>query len=383
MTVLGVPIDAINVAVYQFPTDQPEADGTLSWSATTAVTVTVHAGWRLGLGWTYSTPAASQIITDQLAPAVAGRNVLDVPGCWSAMHKACRNLGTRGLVMQAISAVDIALWDLKAQVLDVPLPALFGRVSETIPVYGSGGFTTLTDTGLADQVQTWAAAGCRAMKIKIGQSWGADIDRDIDRINTFAGLAAPGAELMVDANGGYTAGQARRIGSILDEVGVVWFEEPVSSDDLTGLAAVRAAVQCDVAAGEYAADVYDVARLCPVLDCLQLDVTRCGGYTGWLRAAALAQAHNLQVSAHCAPALHAPVAAAVPNLRHVEWFIDHARLEPLLVNGAATVRHGTLHPNEQHAGHGMTIRADAAAYRISQAEAPAHHNPALPMGGTA
>ena len=128
------------------------------------------------------------------------------------------------------------------------------------------------------------------------------------------------------------------------DLGVVWFEEPVSSDDLTGLAAVRAAVRCDVAAGEYAADLYDLARLCPVVDCLQLDVTRCGGYTGWLRGAAVAQAHNLQISAHCAPALHAPVAAAVPNLRHVEWFVDHARLEPLLVDGAPTVRHGALQP---------------------------------------
>ena len=126
------------------------------------------------------------------------------------------------------------------------------------------------------------------MKIKIGQSWGTEIDRDIARVNTFRDLAGPGVDLMVDANGGYTAGQARRVGAALDRLGVVWFEEPVSSDDLTGLAAVRAAVHCDVAAGEYAADLYDVARLCPVVDCLQLDVTRCGGYTGWLRGAAVA-----------------------------------------------------------------------------------------------
>ena len=165
---------------------------------------------------------------------------------------------------------------------------------------------------------------------------------------------------------------------------MVWFEEPVSSDDLTGLAAVRAAVRCDVAAGEYAADLYDVARLCPVVDCLQLDVTRCGGYTGWLRGAAVAQAHNLQISAHCAPALHAPVAAAVPNLRHVEWFIDHARLEPLLVDGAPTVQHGALHPNDHAPGHGMTIAARAADHRA--APPPGHHDfgtPAEPpIGGS-
>ena len=90
-------------------------------------------------------------------------------------------------------------------------------------------------------------------------------------------------------------------------------------------------------------DSYDAAWLAPAVDCLQLDVTRCGGYTGWQQAAAVAAAHNLQVSGHCAPALHAPIAAAIPNLRHVEYFIDHARLEPLLVEGTPAVAGGKLH----------------------------------------
>ena len=250
--IVGASIDAVDVAVYKFPTDRPESDGTLTWDATTAVTATVHAGrWR-GLGWTYSAAAAAQVITDQLAPAITGREIMDIPGCWSAMHRACRNLGTRGLVMQAISAVDIALWDLKAHALDVSLTQLFGRAVDTVPVYGSGGFTTLTDAELAAQVTGWAAAGCTAMKIKIGQAWGTAIERDIARITTLADLAGPGVDLMVDANGGYTAGQARRVGATLDRLGVVWFEEPVSSDDLPGLAAVRATVHCDVAPGNTA-----------------------------------------------------------------------------------------------------------------------------------
>ena len=384
MTSTGLPIDGIDVAVYRFPAVGPEADGTLSWNSTTVVTATVHAGWWRGLGWTYSTAAAGRVITEHLAPAITGRNVFDVLGAWSVMHRACRNLGTRGLVMQAVSAVDIALWDLKARVLDISLAALFGRATDTVPIYGSGGFTTLTDTQLADQVHQWKAAGCQAMKIKIGQSWGTDIDRDIARVNEFRELAGPGVELMVDANGGYTVGQARRVGASLDRLGVVWFEEPVSSDDLAGLAQVRGAVHCDVAAGEYAADLYDSAQLCPVLDCLQLDVTRCGGYTGWLRGAVLAQAHNLQISAHCAPSLHAHVAAAAPNLRHVEWFIDHARLEPLLVDGVPIAAKGQLQPDDATPGHGMTIGAPAAEYRV--APPPEQDNfgtPAeLPIGGS-
>jgi L-alanine-DL-glutamate epimerase-like enolase superfamily enzyme len=177
-------------------------------------------------------------------------------------------------------------------------------------------------------------------------------------------LAGDDVALMVDANGGYTLGQADRVGTELDDLGVVWFEEPVSSDDTAALAQLRDRLHCDVTAGEYAADSYEIRSLLPVVDCLQLDATRCGGYTGWLAGAALAHARNLQVSAHCAPALHAPVAAAAPNVRHIEWFADHARLEPLLVDGSPTVAEGALHL-EQAPGHGMRLSRESESYRVA------------------
>ncbi len=122
-------------------------------------------------------------------------------------------------------------------------------------------------------------------------------------------------------------------------------------------------MNCDVAAGEYAADLYDAAGLCRAVDCLQLDATRCGGYTGFARAASLAAAHNLDVSAHCAPALHAPIAAATVNLRHVEYFTDHARLEQLLFDGVPQAADGALTPNTTRPGHGLTVSAGAAEHR--------------------
>jgi L-alanine-DL-glutamate epimerase-like enolase superfamily enzyme len=361
MNAAPMTIDRLTTGIFRFPTPEPEADGTLQWDATTAVTVQIHAGGQVGLGWTYSTTAAAGIINDHLGPAVSGMDAFDIAAAWSAMHRACRNLGTKGLVMQAISA-DIALWDLKARLLNVPLQRLFGLVRDSVPIYGSGGFTSLNDEQLADQVASWTAAGCTAMKIKIGEDWGQHVDRDLARISQLRELAGPAVDLMVDANGGYTTGQARRVGAALDDLGVIWFEEPVSSDDIRGLATVRNAVSCDVTAGEYAADSYDAARLAPVVDCLQLDATRCGGYTGFRRAAAIAAAHNVQVSAHCAPALHSPVAASIPNLRHVEYFIDHARLEPLLVDGTPSVAGGALHPDPDRPGHGMTLSASAQPY---------------------
>ncbi len=149
-------------------------------------------------------------------------------------------------------------------------------------------------------------------------------------------VIGPDAELYVDANGGYGAGQAVRMARRMDEFGVTWFEEPVSSQDLAGLAAVRRQVLPDVAAGEYSWSPADSRRLLEAgaVDCLQLDVTRCGGITGFLAGAALAAAHNVQVSGHCAPNLHAQAAAAVPNLRHVEYFHDHQRIERMFFDGA-------------------------------------------------
>lgn len=358
-------IDEVTARVYRFPTAGPEADGTLRWDATTAVTVQVAAGQRTGLGWTYSSAAAAQLITDEIASALRDRDPGDIAGAWSSMHRACRNLGTKGLVMQAISAVDIALWDLKARLLDQPLTMLLGQTRGDVPIYGSGGFTTLTDDELAEQVEDWRRIGCTAMKIKIGESWGGDVDRDLARVRQLRSLAGEHVDLMVDANGGYSPAQARQVGASLDELGVTWFEEPVSSDDIVGLDTVRRAVRCAVAAGEYISDSYDAQRLAPVVDCLQLDATRCGGYTGFLAGAAVAAAHNLQVSAHCAPAVHAVVAAAIRNFRHVEYFSDHARIEPLLVAGCPRVAGGVVHLDASRRGHGMTIAATADAYRTA------------------
>lgn len=360
-------IDRVDVDTYTVPTPRPEADGTFQWDATTAVVVHVRAGQTSGLGWTYSSPAAASVVSEQLSEVVTGRSPDDINGAWEAMRRGCRNLGTRGLVMQALSAVDVALWDLKARLRDEPLTTLLGQSRSAVPIYGSGGFTTLNDSELGEQVAAWHADGCTAMKIKIGQDWGSNSDRDLARVRQLRDLAGDDVALMVDANGGYTVGQARRVGAALDELGVVWFEEPVSSDDLDGLSALRTALKCDVAAGEYVSDLYEARHLAPAVDCLQLDATRCGGFTGWLAAAAIAASHNLQVSAHCAPALHTPLGAAVTNLRHIEYFVDHVRLESLLFDGVPEPANGALTPNTVQPGHGLTLAAGAREYRKPRA----------------
>jgi L-alanine-DL-glutamate epimerase-like enolase superfamily enzyme len=309
-----------------------------------------------GLGWTYSTAAAKTVVDDIFAPALVGKSLPEVRNAWEAMHRAARNIGTRGLVMQALSAVDIALWDATAKAQCTPLTELFHANREAVPVYGSGGFTSMTSAQLDHQLDDWLSRGCTAVKIKIGEAWGTNVERDLARVRQARRRVGRDVQVFVDANGAYTRALARGVGAALYELGVSWFEEPVTSDDPDGLAMLRHQLRCDVAAGEYVSDVVDASVLIPAVDCLQLDVTRCGGYTGFLRCAALARRAGKQVSGHCAPALHAPVVVAVPNLRHVELFADHERLEPELVDGAPIVKDGLLHPNDAP-GHGYTLRA--------------------------
>ena len=363
----GPVVTALDAAVYVIPTDAPEADGTLAWDKTTMVLVTAQAGGERGIGWSYTAAAARTVITEALAGVVTGRSALDVPAAAEAMARQVRNIGRPGVAAMAISAVDIALWDLKARLLGQPLSALLGRAREHVPVYGSGGFTSYDESQTRQQLSDWAdRQRIGRVKIKIGESWGTCERRDLARTALAREVIGPDAELYVDANGGYTTGQAVRVAGQLADLGVTWFEEPVSSRDPAGLAAVRRQVQPDVAAGEYSWSLADSVQLIEAgaVDCLQLDVTRCGGVTEFMRGAALAQAHNLQISGHCAPNLHAHVGAAVPNLRHVEYFHDHQRIEGLLFDGTLDPAGGSMTPDQGVPGMGLVLReADAEPYR--------------------
>jgi L-alanine-DL-glutamate epimerase-like enolase superfamily enzyme len=363
-------VEAVTATAYTVPTDGPEADGTLAWDSTTVVVVDAVGAGHRGLGWTYGSAAAVNVVANLLSPAVVGRDVLDPPGANEAMSRAVRNVGRLGIAATAISAVDIALWDLKAKVLQLPLSRLLGRVRDSVTVYGSGGFTTYDDAQLHRQLERWVEeCGVRAVKIKIGESWGARVDRDLVRAASARTVIGPDRELFVDANGGYHVGEAIRVGKRLDELGVAWFEEPVSSDDLAGLCHVRAAVDADVAAGEYGWDASYFRRMleAEAVDCLQIDMTRCGGVTDFVRAAAVAASYNVDVSAHCAPHLHAVVAAAVPNLRHIEYFHDHIRIEEgLLFDGALPARHGAVKCRDDVVGLGMQLKdSDAQRLRVA------------------
>ncbi|HEX2894008.1 MAG TPA: enolase C-terminal domain-like protein [Marmoricola sp.] len=351
-------LTSLDAAAYRVPTDGPEADGTFAWDSTTVVVVEASAEGAVGAGWTFAPAAAVAVVDELLTPVLRDRDVAEVERCWEDMVRAVRNAGRPGLVGMALSAVDIALWDLRGRVEERTLSELWGVSAARVEAYGSGGFTTYDAEQLDAQVADWLALGLRHVKIKIGESWGSRVQRDLDRTEQVRRAVGEDVEVFVDANGAYSAEQAGTVGRVLDGLGVAWFEEPVSSDDLAGLDEVRHRVQADVAAGEYGYDEAYLARMAPYVDCLQLDVTRCGGYTGWRRAVSALPA-GTALSAHCAPYVTVPVAATTPGLRHVEWFHDHVRIAQDLFDGYADPVGGVLRPAAEP-GHGLHFRSQAA-----------------------
>ena len=353
----GTPIGAVTARAYTVPTDAPEADGTFAWTDTTLVVVTVAGGGATGLGYTYSSGSVTGLVTGKLAQAIGGQDAFDVPLCHRSMANAVRNMGRSGLAATAISAVDAALWDLKAKLLGLPLAGLLGRAREAVPIYGSGGFTSYDDAQLTAQLADWVERdGCRIVKMKVGTH-----PEDDPRRARVAKGAIGDATLFVDANGAYSVKKALLLAdTFAAECGVAWFEEPVSSDDLDGLAQVRdASPPCmDVAAGEYAFNTDDARHLLErrVVDVLQCDASRCLGITGFLAVGALCDAHHVDLSGHCAPALHVHAASAVPRLRHLEWFHDHVRIEHLLFDGAPTPRGGAIRPDMTRPGLGLDFK---------------------------
>jgi L-alanine-DL-glutamate epimerase-like enolase superfamily enzyme len=363
------PIGKVGAAAFRIPTDAPEADGTFAWDSTTVVVTRVHAGGQAGLGYTYADGCLVHLITGALADAISGRDAFDVQGAWEAMQRQVRNLGRSGLAACAISAVDTALWDLKARLLGAPLASLLGRRRERVPIYGSGGFTTYSDGRLREQLSAWVQRdGCRAVKMKIGS----EPARDPHRV-AVARAAIRERELFVDANGAFSTRRALAFARDCADADIRWFEEPVTSDDPQGLRLVRegAPRAMDVAAGEYIYTLDDARRLleAEAVDVLQADVSRCGGITGFLEIAALCEAHHIDLSGHCAPALHLHAACAAHRLRHLEWFHDHVRIEAMLLDGAPTARDGAIAPDLDRPGAGFEFKAaDAETYRIAGGE---------------
>jgi L-alanine-DL-glutamate epimerase-like enolase superfamily enzyme len=346
------------VRAYTIPTDSPEADGTIAWNSTTLIVVELHAGNETGIGYTYAHSTAAVVARELIDKHCVHRSALDINALFTAMRISQRNYGAEGIGATALSAVDIALWDLKAKLLNQPLACLLGPIRKAAPVYGSGGFTTYTDEQLCAQLSGWISQGIPRVKMKVGTH----PDQDPQRIAVARKAIGDEAELFIDANGAYSRKQALHFAQLAHaEYNVTWFEEPVSSDDLAGLHLLRnrAPAGMDIAAGEYGWSAMYLRKLiaAEAVDAIQADATRCGGVTGFMDAAAIADAHPLPLSAHCGPTIHMHLGCAARPLRHVEYFHDHVRIESMLFDGFRSAQNdGCMHPDFTSPGLGIQFK---------------------------
>lgn len=327
------------------------------------VLVQTSAGNCTGLGYTYGDTATAELIRRLLAKVVEGRNAMAISANWNLMVRAVRNLGRPGIAAMAISAVDAALWDLKARLLELPLATLLGPVREAAPLYASGGFTSYSDGQLVKQLRGWAEQGFSRVKMKVGR----DARADRQRVRMARQALGERVALFVDANGAYSRKQALAQAEAFREAEVSWFEEPVSSDDLEGLRLLRdrSPAGMDIAAGEYGYELGYFRRMLEAgaVDVLQADATRCGGITGFLGAARLAEAHQVPLSAHTAPALHLHLGCSLVSFSHLEYFHDHVRVERMFFDGLLEPEQGALRPDWSRPGLGIELkRGDAERF---------------------
>ena len=358
-------MEGLEVSAYTVPTQSPEADGTLAWTETTLVLVRIEAAGSRGLGYSFADVATAHLIDAHLKKVAVGKNCLHIAECWSAMVRSIRNLGRPGICSMAIAAVDNALWDLKGRLLHLSVADLLGRAHAAIPAYGSGGFTSYSESELRMQLAGWIEAGLNDVKMKIGSDAGADVAR----VRAARDAIGPRAGLFVDANGAYERKQALAQAQAFAELGVSWFEEPVSSDDLEGLRLIRdhAPPGMRIAAGEYGYDAYYFRRMLEAgaVDVLQADATRCAGITGFLAAGNLSASFATPFSAHTAPSLHAHAACALPAAVNVEYFFDHYRIEQMFFEGALAPSGGFLRPDSSRPGFGLECKVPVMEkYRI-------------------
>jgi L-alanine-DL-glutamate epimerase-like enolase superfamily enzyme len=357
-------IGGLHVSAYTIPTSSPESDGTIQWNSTTLILAEIEAADKTGIGYTYGSIAIATVIEKLLKDVVVGRNVMNIPSITEDMVKKIRNDGSCGIAMMAVSAVDTALWDLKAKLFNMPLCTLLGKTRDQLLIYGSGGFTSYDKEQLQEQLSSWAEEGIKNIKIKIGRN----ANKDVARVQAAREAIGEKVNLFVDANGAYTVKQSIEKAHQFNDYNISWFEEPVSSDNLQGLHFIRDHVQpsVNIAAGEYGYNLSYFKKMleAEAADVLQADATRCGGITGFLKAGYLAEAYSIPFSFHCAPCLHLHAALALPVFYIGEYFHDHVRIESLLFDGFIPLVNGYMKPDESRPGMGIEFRyQDAVKYK--------------------
>lgn len=323
-------------------------------------------GGRTGLGFGYAKRAGGPALhahATEIAPELVGEDPSDIGRLWDKLVWAGASVGRSGLAVQAIAAMDIALWDLKAARAGLPLAKLLGAYRDSVPCYNtSGGFLSMRLDEVLDAAHHALDRGIGGIKLKVGSP---EPEVDLERVRAVREGLGPGVPLMVDANQQWSRTAAIRIGRELEHLGLVWIEEPLDAYDAEGHARLAATLDTPIATGEMLTSVAEHLRLIDAgsADFLQPDAPRVGGITPFLRIAAFAERGHLGLAPHFAMEIHLHLAAAYPGetwVEHFEW------LEPLF-NERLEIRSGRmLVPSRP--GLGLSLSEQAAQWIVASSE---------------
>ena len=274
-----------------------------------------------GLGIGQASPGVRQVIEADLKGLLIGQDPFNIEKLWNDMFWRVRGYGRKGVAFCALSAVDIGLWDLKAKALGLPLYELLGPFTDSVPIYGSGGWTNLTQEELVAEMAGYVEQGIKRVKMKVGKDFGKSEREDLQRLAAVRKTLGDDVAIYVDANNGYYSKQAIYMAKEFEQFQVGWCEEPVLADDITGLAEIKHATSIPIATGEHEYTKHGFRELIAGggVDIVQPDVGRVGGVTEWMKVAHMAHAFNLPVAPHAVQLVHLHVACATPNLKVVEY----------------------------------------------------------------
>jgi L-alanine-DL-glutamate epimerase-like enolase superfamily enzyme len=351
----------VHLVAWPIPAGIADATRTVETIGFLLVRVTTDQGLE-GIGVTYHEvggEATRELILRNIAPRMQGRDPLQTEALWQELFHYLRGVGRKGLTFCALSAVDIALWDLKGKILGLPLHRLLGGDRTRVPVYASGGWTSYDDDQLVDEIKGMVARGFTMVKFKVGFDGGRDIARDVVRVRKVREAVGPGVRLMVDANNAFDAATAIQLANRIRDYDITLFEEPVFADDIPGLARFRRGTDVPLATGEHEYTKFGVRDLlqAEAADIVQVDGARAGGYTEMLKCAALTQAFNIRFAPHAMENIHLPLVAALPNAPFLERLLMFEEVTALVFKDAPLPVDGHMAVSEQP-GLGLSLDMD-------------------------
>jgi L-alanine-DL-glutamate epimerase-like enolase superfamily enzyme len=359
----AMKITAVDTTVLRIPTRKPIA---LDFPHHSLVVAHVRTDEGVtGLGYTLAfggggVESIQAYLATRLAPLLLGQDPLLVERLWERMYRADRGIKRQGVAAYALSALDIALWDIVGKAAGLPLYKLWGAVTDRVPAYGSGGWPSYTLADLIGEAQAYVARGCRYYKMKIHHP---DPRVNRERVEAVKKAVGDGVRMMVDVNQKLDVLGNLRQARALEDLDLVWYEEPVLADDLAACAEVARGINIPVATGENNYTRFEFRDLIErrAARYLMPDVCRANGFSETLKIARLAAAHQVAVSPHVVHELSLQVAGALSNGFLVEW-IDWVP-EDLFAEMPALDGGDFLIPDRP--GHGMSLAPGAERkYRV-------------------